>query len=86
MGCSGGPLGQQECSPSGRKTKHVGEVVAGIGNECQRTGPQSKDDLGKHKRPRQIEIVKELPKNFLGKILRRKLREEPSANSMTNVE
>jgi len=31
--------------------------------------------LGKHKRPRQIECVRELPKNFLGKIQRRKLRE-----------
>jgi long-chain acyl-CoA synthetase len=31
--------------------------------------------LGKHKRPRQIEIVSELPKNFLGKVLRRKVRE-----------
>jgi long-chain acyl-CoA synthetase len=30
--------------------------------------------LGKHKRPRQIEVVRELPKNFLGKVLRRKLR------------
>ncbi len=31
--------------------------------------------LGKHKRPRQIDIVSELPKNFLGKIQRRRLRE-----------
>jgi long-chain acyl-CoA synthetase len=31
--------------------------------------------LGKHKRPRQFEIVQELPKNFLGKIQRRQLRE-----------
>jgi acyl-coenzyme A synthetase/AMP-(fatty) acid ligase len=31
--------------------------------------------MGKHKRPRQFEVVKELPKNFLGKVLRRKLRE-----------
>jgi long-chain acyl-CoA synthetase len=31
--------------------------------------------LGKHKRPRQIEVVHELPKNFLGKIQRRRLRE-----------
>src|SRR5262249_38322092 len=31
--------------------------------------------LSKHKRPRQIELVQELPKNFLGKVLRRKLRE-----------
>ena len=32
------------------------------------------EHLGKHKRPRQIEVVSELPKNFLGKVLRRKLR------------
>ncbi|MBY0228819.1 MAG: AMP-binding protein [Gemmataceae bacterium] len=31
--------------------------------------------LGKHKRPKSIEVVAELPKNFLGKVLRRKLRE-----------
>jgi long-chain acyl-CoA synthetase len=31
--------------------------------------------LGKQKRPRQFEVVSELPKNFLGKVLRRKLRE-----------
>jgi long-chain acyl-CoA synthetase len=31
--------------------------------------------LGKHKRPRHIELVHELPKNFLGKIQRRRLRE-----------
>ncbi len=31
--------------------------------------------LGKHKRPQQFEIVQELPKNFLGKIQRRRLRE-----------
>jgi long-chain acyl-CoA synthetase len=34
--------------------------------------------LGKQKQPRHIEIVTELPKNFLGKVLRRKLREAPS--------
>jgi long-chain acyl-CoA synthetase len=31
--------------------------------------------LGKQKRPRQIEVVSELPKNFLGKVQRRRLRE-----------
>ena len=35
--------------------------------------------LGKQKRPRQFEIVKELPKNFLGKIQRRRLREAEQA-------
>lgn len=38
--------------------------------------------LGKQKRPRQIEVVKELPKNFLGKVLRRKLRESPPEPSV----
>jgi long-chain acyl-CoA synthetase len=33
--------------------------------------------LGKQKRPRTFEVVDELPKNFLGKVLRRKLRESP---------
>jgi long-chain acyl-CoA synthetase len=36
------------------------------------------EHLGKHKRPRQFEVVAELPKNFLGKVLRRKLREATS--------
>jgi long-chain acyl-CoA synthetase len=34
-----------------------------------------KAHLSKQKRPRVIEVVRELPKNFLGKVLRRKLRE-----------
>jgi long-chain acyl-CoA synthetase len=32
--------------------------------------------LSKHKRPKEIELLKELPKNFLGKIQRRHLREK----------
>jgi long-chain acyl-CoA synthetase len=44
--------------------------LAALENHC-------KLHLGKQKRPRQIEIVSELPKNFLGKVLRRKLRESP---------
>jgi long-chain acyl-CoA synthetase len=43
--------------------------VAALEGHCR-------EHLSKHKRPRHIEIVKELPKNFLGKILRRKLREQ----------
>lgn len=42
--------------------------MAGLEGHC-------KEHLGKHKRPREIEVVAELPKNFLGKVLRRKLRE-----------
>jgi long-chain acyl-CoA synthetase len=36
--------------------------------------------LGKHKRPRQIDVVGELPKNFLGKVQRRKVRESVNGN------
>jgi long-chain acyl-CoA synthetase len=35
--------------------------------------------LGKQKRPKRIELVSELPKNFLGKIQRRRLRESLAA-------
>jgi long-chain acyl-CoA synthetase len=42
--------------------------LAALENHCQQ-------HLGKQKRPRQFEIVGELPKNFLGKVQRRRLRE-----------
>ncbi len=42
--------------------------VAALERHCQQ-------HLGKQKRTRQIEVVHELPKNFLGKIQRRHLRE-----------
>jgi long-chain acyl-CoA synthetase len=51
--------------------------VGALGDYC-------KLHLGKHKRPRQFEVVKELPKNFLGKVLRRKLR-EAGANAATKA-
>jgi len=34
-----------------------------------------REHLSRHKQPKHIEVVRELPKNFLGKIQRRKLRE-----------
>lgn len=37
--------------------------------------------LGKQKRPKQIEVVRELPKNFLGKVQRRRLREADGKKS-----
>ena len=46
----------------------TGLDLAALERHCQQ-------HLGKHKRPRQIEIVQELPKNFLGKIQRRRIRE-----------
>ncbi len=42
--------------------------LAALEKHCQQ-------HLGKQKRPRHIEIVSELPKNFLGKVQRRRLRE-----------
>jgi long-chain acyl-CoA synthetase len=49
-----------------RKGSHID--VAALESHCQQY-------LGKQKRPKRIEIVAELPKNFLGKVQRRRLRE-----------
>jgi long-chain acyl-CoA synthetase len=55
-------------------------VVPRSGSKLQKAELEEhcKAHLGKHKRPREIEIVSELPKNFLGKVLRRKIREMPA--------
>src|SRR5205085_9690370 len=55
-------------------------VVARSGQQVNVAGLEEycKLHLGKHKRPRHIEVVSELPRNFLGKVLRRKLRETPA--------
>lgn len=37
------------------------------------------EHLAKHKRPRLVEVVPTLPRSFLGKVVRRKLREQPAA-------
>jgi long-chain acyl-CoA synthetase len=42
--------------------------------------------LGKQKRPRRISMVAELPRNFLGKVQRRKLREAARAESNNGAE
>lgn len=54
-------------------------VVARPGQELSAAALEGycKLHLSKHKRPRSFEVVRELPKNFLGKVLRRKLREAP---------
>ena len=39
-----------------------------------------KEHLSKQKRPRLIQVLRDLPKNFLGKVLRRKLREPVPAS------
>jgi long-chain acyl-CoA synthetase len=46
--------------------------LAALENHCEK-------HLGKQKRPKQIEVVRELPKNFLGKVQRRRLRESERA-------
>jgi long-chain acyl-CoA synthetase len=48
--------------------------LAALESHCQKY-------LGKQKRPRHIEVVTELPKNFLGKIQRRRLRDGPHGAS-----
>ena len=49
--------------------------VASLENYCRL-------HLGHQKRPRRIEVVTELPKNFLGKVLRRKLRDGSAVPSV----
>jgi long-chain acyl-CoA synthetase len=46
-----------------------GLAVAALEQYCR-------EHLAKHKQPRQIELCQELPRNFLGKVLRRRLREQ----------
>ena len=64
-----------------RARRERGELVKALscrataGPRCGGAGRPLQAHLSKHKRPRKIEVVRELPKNFLGKVLRRKLRE-----------
>jgi long-chain acyl-CoA synthetase len=64
--------------PDGERGEIVkGLVVARAGTRLQTEALEQhcQQHLSKHKRPRKIEIVAELPKNFLGKVQRRRLRE-----------
>lgn len=63
--------------PSAERGENVHAIVVPRNGSLDMAGLERycTEKLGKHKRPRQIEVVKELPKNFLGKIQRRRLRE-----------
>ncbi len=73
--------------PHGEKGEIIAAYVVPQNGAIDLAGLQQHclDHLSKQKRPHKIEMVKELPKNFLGKIQRRKVREnlrpEPSGNS-----
>ena len=59
----------------GENVKAMVVAQAGVALSPAAIEAYCQQHLSKHKRPRQIEIVKELPKNFLGKVQRRRLRE-----------
>jgi long-chain acyl-CoA synthetase len=62
----------------GETVKALVVPLAGVKVDVAALEAYCKEHVGKHKRPRLIEVVSELPKNFLGKVLRRKLREAPA--------
>src|SRR5262249_49869418 len=59
----------------GELAKALAGARAGVPLDVKRLDQHCRLHLGKQKRPKSIEVVPELPKNFLGKVLRRKLRE-----------
>jgi long-chain acyl-CoA synthetase len=64
--------------PDQERGELIKALVVPVGDQLDLAALEShcRQHLSKQKRPRQFEIVHELPKNFLGKVLRRKLREQ----------
>lgn len=71
-------------APDAERGEIVKAIVVpkpGAGFDLKALEAHCEKRLGKHKRPRKFEVVSELPKNFLGKVLRRHLRDEtPEVN------
>jgi long-chain acyl-CoA synthetase len=73
--------GVADAAVVGEPDDEKGEVIRalvipapGKSLDLARLEAHCKEHLGKHKRPRKIEVVADLPRNFLGKVMRRKLR------------
>jgi long-chain acyl-CoA synthetase len=74
--------GVAEAAVIGVRDAERGEIIkalivprAGSGLQAAAVEQYCQEHLGKQKRPRLIELVEALPKNFLGKIQRRRLRD-----------
>jgi long-chain acyl-CoA synthetase len=83
----GGFPGVQEAAVIGEPDPERGEVIKALIVARDRgridlaaLHQYCAERLGNQKRPRKVEVVAELPKNFLGKVQRRKLREGGNGN------
>ncbi len=59
----------------GEAVKAIVVLRSGVKATAETLDAFCQEHLAHHKRPRHFEIVEDLPKNFLGKVLRRRLRE-----------
>jgi long-chain acyl-CoA synthetase len=63
------------CEKNGEAVRAIVVPVRGSGLTAKQVIAFAAEHLAKHKRPSRVELADDLPRNFLGKVLRRDLRE-----------
>jgi long-chain acyl-CoA synthetase len=68
----------------GEIVKAVFVMEKGMTLDRRRLDRFTREHLSRHKRPKKVEVLDgDLPRNFLGKVLRRKLRSQENGQSVT---